>query len=149
MISLSDLAAKQRELDDLQKNHGRDAVTTELAGFFAKYPDMRIGWQQYTPHFNDGEPCTFSIHGVYLWSGDIGEEESIHDKTDMGMLDYYANRALLEDREEWMTKPLIDDALALYRLLSGNKGTLEAAFGDGVEVIASKDGVTVEDHDHD
>jgi hypothetical protein len=25
-----------------------------------------IRWRQYTPYFNDGDPCVFYIHGVYL-----------------------------------------------------------------------------------
>lgn len=33
--------------------------------FFDRNPEVQaIGWTQYTPGFNDGDPCTFSVHDV-------------------------------------------------------------------------------------
>lgn len=149
MTTLSELAEKQAELDSLRKSHGKLAVINELAAFFSKYPEMSIGWTQYSPHFNDGEPCTFSVYDLYIWKGQLGEEDSMFDQKCVSSLSYYATRGDPADREEWMKQPMVDDAIALDKLLRENEGTLEVAFGDGVQVVASKDGVVVEDCDHD
>src|SRR5690606_27694335 len=36
-----------------------------------KYPDLKVLWSQYTPSFNDGEPCEFTIGDVYLTNAPI------------------------------------------------------------------------------
>ena len=45
------------------KKAGKNAVAALFKHFFATNPDVTgIGWTQYTPHFNDGDPCEFSVH---------------------------------------------------------------------------------------
>jgi len=34
---------------------------------FEKYPDIEsISWTQFSPYFNDGEECTFSVHNDFI-----------------------------------------------------------------------------------
>jgi hypothetical protein len=150
MTTLSDLIAKQDQLRLEMVQHGKAAVTEELAGFFAKYPDMRIGWCQYTPYFNDGEACVFSLHGINLIPpGAVEDEEDegyVPGEWELCSLSYHASKA---DRPEWLTDELIADCEAINKKLYAAEETLEYAFGDHVEVIADKVGVTVNDYDHD
>ncbi len=45
------------------KEEGAEALKEVLREFFAKFPEARaIRWRQYTPYFNDGDPCNFSVH---------------------------------------------------------------------------------------
>ncbi len=40
---------------------GRQAMSEGLKGLFEEYPFLgAIAWAQYTPYFNDGDPCVFS-----------------------------------------------------------------------------------------
>lgn len=52
-------------------------VGKELANSIPDFPpDVdSVGWVQYTDYFNDGEPCTFSVHSDYLYVNDEHEEE--------------------------------------------------------------------------
>lgn len=62
------------KINDVATNLKEQAVK-EVFGifqeFFTKYPFVTAaGWTQYTPSFNDGEPCTFSINGFYFFTQD-------------------------------------------------------------------------------
>lgn len=38
-----------------------DDTATIFSGIFEKYPELvQFSWNQYTPYFNDGEPCEFT-----------------------------------------------------------------------------------------
>ena len=53
-------AEMQRESKELMKEAFKE--------FFSKYGEVVecIFWTQYTPYFNDGEACTFSVNEVFL-----------------------------------------------------------------------------------
>lgn len=42
---------------------------------------VEFGWRQYTPYFNDGEPCTFSVHGT--WVRTTADEDADEDELEM------------------------------------------------------------------
>lgn len=60
---------KFKEAEKLKKEYRATlrAITAEdvkslFDGLFEKYPNFRaIGWKQYVPSFNDGEPCEFTM----------------------------------------------------------------------------------------
>lgn len=56
----------QQAIADAQKAAAsgmKDAISQALASTFEKYPFLgSVAWSQYTPHFNDGDTCTFSCH---------------------------------------------------------------------------------------
>lgn len=37
---------------------------------------VAFGWSQYTPYFNDGDPCVFSVHGVWIQTTEDRQEDS-------------------------------------------------------------------------
>lgn len=44
---------------------------------FARCPSLQgIRWYQYTPHFNDGDECIFSMHGMYFLVGTEAERNA-------------------------------------------------------------------------
>lgn len=55
------ITAAKREMRDKSKQY-LEAVVLE---FLDKYPIVeKVYWVQYTPYFNDGEACEFSVHGI-------------------------------------------------------------------------------------
>lgn len=69
------LNAAKKAYEDQLASIGKDAQKA-VAEFLV--PHMPAGfalfWTQYTPYFNDGETCTFSVHDVYLVATDKLEE---------------------------------------------------------------------------
>ena len=64
---LTTLVAKLTELRKTIRKEGEGALEEAFSEFFTKHPAATaIVWTQYTPHFNDGDACTFNIHEFEL-----------------------------------------------------------------------------------
>lgn len=131
--------AKQRVRDA-----ARAAAGALFKAFFAAHPTITaVRWTQYTPYFNDGEPCEFSVHNPYActktgvaWP-QSNEDDEPEDEDDELFQDEYG----LDDGP---TKA------ALVRLgCSFNDEIFLAAFGDHAQVIATPSGFHVTQYDHD
>jgi len=52
----------KEEYQQKMRNEGEDVVKSMLKEFFENNPLIEgVRWHQYTPGFNDGDPCTFSV----------------------------------------------------------------------------------------
>ena len=126
---------------------------------FVEWLDLVLGvsgvdsvrWRQYTPYWNDGEPCTFRV-------GDVGVKLAGDDEESGDYEDGY--------RGTWSLKP--DKSYAPPERLAGvAEGALEAleemtyqgkksyydallaAFGDHAVVTATREGFAIEYYEHD
>jgi hypothetical protein len=125
---------------------GKDAVAALFKAFFREYPEVTaIGWTQYTPHFNDGEPCEFSLGEFYVSSktdADWAEVSRLYsDDEDAVFRDPYTLGKSAKDRR-------LKEALATL-VRSANEDIFETAFGDHVMVIATPEGFHVSEYSHD
>lgn len=73
-MALKTLMARLQESQKKLSEEAREQVAKTIGEIL---PDgSRLEWYQYTPYFNDGEPCTFSVHKPTLFinghSIDIG-----------------------------------------------------------------------------
>lgn len=121
-MDLAALKVKKAEYDEVMKHHGKVALTTELKRLFDQHPEVvAVRWRQYTPTFNDGDPCVFSAYvaGARLDSdkGDIDDHE----------WDEHYSHPFSEAVRE-----IVED--------EDNYDVLEHAFGDGMEVTVHRDG---------
>jgi len=58
-------------MNDLKKD-----FSPMLLPLFQKYPDVKsISWQQYTPYFNDGDSCEFSVRNDDIYINGYDEYE--------------------------------------------------------------------------
>jgi len=136
-------------------------IMKELKAFVKNNPLIEgFKWHQYTPHFNDGAPCKFSVWGPY-----IKFNESFHkvdldnhymsgymnasEYGDLGDKFFESKEDILNYKEINELKKSVNSALELFAYLSQMESELREMFGDGVEVIVTKDGVEVENYDHD
>jgi hypothetical protein len=131
---------KIKSLNDELLAKTKEYLSVALKGYLATNPEVvTLGWPQYTPYFNDGDPCRFSAHvdsySVYV-NGYSGER-------------YY-------DEEEDENKREIHDqqceaVAAILRPI--NRHLFEQLFKEGlVEVSLNKNGEVlfkVQDYDHD
>ena len=77
---------KKLELQMVIGQRGSDLLQKEFDALFIEYPEIgKIEWTQYTPYFNDGDPCVFGVGELAFTlendkneSGFIGEGSVLH-----------------------------------------------------------------------
>ena len=107
-----------------------------------------IGWNQYTPYFNDGDECIFSANFDYLLINQISEDDLNDDDN------FY-------DEQIWKAGGYIDnpnyikaegDLIIEFKqvLNSIPEEFFKELFGDHVTVVLESDGnITTEEYSHD
>ena len=95
-----ELNAKIDELNALMKEKSKVLMQEMFADFFAKYENVvhSIFWTQYTPYFNDGEACEFSVHDSYLNLIQDMDDEDFEDDGEGSLL--YDNKDLEKAKED-------------------------------------------------
>jgi hypothetical protein len=138
----------EEKLKEVQ-NQGKQAISEAFVEFFEKCPDVEaVRWSQYAPYFNDGDACEFSVHELEVR---LKDEE---DFADQWSLNYELNKSKhggAFNREVDVEHPVvkilepISDALQSSAMSS----TMEAIFGNHVQVTVTRDGMEIDEHDHD
>jgi hypothetical protein len=147
---------------------------------FKQAPNLKsFGWPQYTPYFNDGDTCEFSVHLDYPWINGSNEDYDDVDDSEISIKIYeYKNLETDEDVRinaevaekagySWYKTKSIGDQGLCYnpnydadaaRVVEEIKSVLKDIpeeffkdmFGDHVKVILFADGeIEVEEYDHD
>lgn len=128
---------------------------------------VEFGWRQYTPYFNDGEPCNFGAHGVWVRTD---ADEDVDDEYE---LELDGKHRSLGDEPyvkvpkdgvgasngwEWKKGPYegpdkarYDRCQALRKAVEGGEfyDVLLGAFGDHANITVRRDGIEVEFYNHD
>lgn len=162
--SLSEIAAKKHDYETAQ-----DKLVTNVVGALQNLINEctmveGLRWTQYTPHFNDGDECTFNIHAV---------EAKLYDSvlTDLGLVtdlkptygygdDNYKDVDSIESDLERKANILNHDIAAIadkslkelanvFSNLSGYTDSLKHKFGDHAQITLTKEGLSVEEYEHD
>lgn len=135
--------------------------------FFEKQPKVHaIGWTQYTPYWNDGEECSFSVNEIKLFlSKDSAEEDD--DEYFEGDQDLIRDRAYYAKNGDQEELDKIDEKIAAFGGLDAYKAAvrdfgvvvkilraikdeyMEMLYGDHVTVRYTCTGVKVEEYDHE
>lgn len=209
------------ELNKQMREKSKDLMKEAFRDFLGKYDEVvdNIYWTQYTPHFNDGEACEFSVNDVFILLKDDEEAceyegSELYDKDSINELkkqiaeweawendpmgearkhkesyikrynrnpfdprsNYSYNRYETKTEEDLMRewKPhyvsketcqeqlqtaelivskypnLKNDFKEIKSMIGGlDEDLMRAMFGDHAKVIVSKDGIEVEDYEHD
>jgi hypothetical protein len=139
--ALNEASSKRKQIQEEAAAAVKAVLAPGLNLFMREHPEVKaIGWTQYTPYFNDGEPCVFNFHGLHASM----EEERGDSLYDEGWAEIYGKKA-----DDGWTQQTWDDLVALAKALSDADEDLEAAFGDHVQVIVTPEGVDVEEYSHD
>lgn len=132
MPTYDDLAKMKADYHSALEAGAKEAIRDRFASLFAAYPDVEgVRWTQYTPYFNDGEPCVFSVNSpdILLVGGDPDEEDE-----EGGW--YYCHGGY-GDRHPAYEMAQIDDDIA-------------RCLGDHVQVTIRRDmTMTIGEYDHD
>lgn len=109
---LGDYGRDRTRVEQYSKEQFQSAIEKVI-----KHPEITgIGWTQYTPYFNDGEPCVFRVGDPYFsFAGDHETEDSYFDygwmeedyeKTGRVWCGQYCNSSILDkvvgkDDKDW------------------------------------------------
>ena len=65
---LLELIAVHQEIENKVIKQVKPALKSIIKGFFADHPEVsKVVWDQFTPYFNDGEPCVFQVGEPSVW----------------------------------------------------------------------------------
>ncbi len=151
--TLANLAEKQVELRNQVKLIAQENVQPALKQAFEELqsviPNLEaIRWQQYTPHFNDGEACEFGLHGVYYKLQDKTEGGDNGDGYEyISTYGKYNPQTGLND--EGLNKTQVDSLNTFSKNLCDIEEMLQVAFDDHAEVTLLATSIEVEEYSHD
>lgn len=182
IAGFSALLDKKSELEKQIKAEAKEVFAAASKDVFDKHEDKvgKFQWAQYTPYFNDGEPCTFHKGELWIFTpkdtanedldcyiegsdefSPYGNKDKLHKTLYRRKSDGYETAGKYIDKERLERdyeafenpnyEPEWGDAYSaitdLYKLIDDD--TALSLFGDHVEVIVTKNGVEVEEYEHE
>lgn len=155
------MASKLDKLNELKENFekaekeyrrhllrvGKELIQEAAQALFDNHPELHAtGWRQYTPYFNDGDPCSF---GVYYEHGFVSDK-SIDEAIASGEVDQTNDPRQLcnRDRADWYQDAICEEDVdydykeseytdAFYDLVN-NEQMMETIFGDHARVLVHR-----------
>lgn len=140
-----------------------EAIITTLLDdpFFVEF-----GWTQYTPYFNDGDPCTFDASGFWIRTESDGEprvdsedDEDDYDEDDTDRLQIsYTDHPTLGTENGYPIRVYVGTRESQYRVACAASDAVEGGefddvllglFGDHAAVKVTRSGITVDEYSHD
>lgn len=161
------LIEEQRELAKRFQETAQELFKETTKEFFDKNPAIKaVGWTQYTPYFNDGEPCTFSVNDAWFSNA---EGEDLEDISRWGEYEgenekvFCCEGYMLASTSDYGKKyrdevhSKAEGAIDLEVLANFNRmiqceemeKIMLAMFGDHATIVATRDGFDVNECDHD
>jgi hypothetical protein len=134
--------------------------------FFEKNSGITgVVWTQYTPYFNDGDACTFSVGDLTFTNAPVdelhdvrygeyeGETEGVWAADNIGYV-LESDREYYQDTKNMILASGGVDAAScvLFAKAVGSsemEDVMHAMFGDHVKVIATRAGFDVDEYSHD
>lgn len=83
-MQIEEFIKKRNELKQLIAKEGKSMLQDLFLDVFTQNPELEaIQWTQYTPSFNDGDPCVFRVGDPYFKIHDPSNKESEEDLDDI------------------------------------------------------------------
>lgn len=127
-------------------------LTAEL---FSDFPEVKgIVWTQYTPHFNDGDPCEFGINEPRVmldqqFADACGDSVYNYDDESFEFSTYNIRKKASKSDTELKLLAIEEKLNEFERFLNEFSMVVEETYGDGVKVTVTPNGVSVDDYSHD
>lgn len=136
MDELENLVKVSNELMKKMEEDGQKALVAGFKGVFEAHPEMiSFSWTQYTPYFNDGEACYFSVHEPYefTFQGKDGPEE----------YERYGQKK----NKEW--EKIVKEIQNKFSVVEQLGEHMKTICGDHVRVTLYADKIEIEGYEHD
>ena len=156
MTTFDEISDLRNEYLSKIRTDGKALLEEEFKKVFETFPQIeKICWTQYTPYFMDGDPCEFSVNdiGFYLSAKPISANH-IHIGYDSDVSEYEWEHGKKWDgpAHEIVQNASEEELNVVRNLLTGiraNEELMEYAFGDHAMVTVTKEGIEIEEYDHD
>lgn len=164
-MKLSELQAIKVQYEKAIQENGEKLLKEEFKTFFDKAPEvLSVKWRQYTPYFNDGDPCNFNADEFMIKFEEVDEEAEVdEDGFDSKIYGDYGDNYLYAydfnkdpeyqcDLVKKMSPTVRDRIIKALNTLVKNaydNDILESVFGDHVQIVATREGFEVEGYEHD
>jgi hypothetical protein len=161
------LQAKREAVEKEIRDEGEALFLAAAREVFAAHPVLlSFGWTQYTPYFNDGEACEFSVHTDYfsikfkdaeveppppvVKSDEDDDEDFDEDEDDDDDDEDEFDSWSIRNKPESALTPQEKAGKAVESLLKlFADDDYETMFGDHKRVKVTVNGVQTSDYDHD
>jgi hypothetical protein len=121
---------------------------------------VEFGWRQYTPYFNDGDPCVFGASGAWVRTQDDSPADEDEDDEDPEEFDItYGTHPTLGGTEGWgADQRYVGTRETQWRVAKALGDAIEGGefdhvlidlFGDHCRVTVRRTGITVDEYSHD
>ncbi len=170
---IEELAELQKAYREAVESKGQAVLDYLFKDLFESAPAVQgVVWEQYTPYFNDGDACVFSIgeprfliqnddpavEGVSSWYGDDYDDEdglvAVNEYEAYQFTNYewegtYPNRVRKILPISDVKAELFDHLQKVTTGFGAVTDVLENLFGDHVRIKATRSGYDVTEYDHD
>lgn len=148
MSSIKEIVdAYQKQRQSLMEQH-KALFHQVVATMFEKHPQIKtIYWAGYTPYFNDGDTCEFTVHDVHFSPVELDEIDGPYygeEVEDESMADFGTYNSVHRVSDEMKA-----DMKAFSEFMEQSADVLLDLFEDHHFVRVSKDRTVREDYDHD
>jgi hypothetical protein len=161
---LAQLEALETQRKVLIEKYAQPIIKAVVRKMFDECPSITgCEWRQYTPYFNDGDPCEFTFYGLIVYSDlpDLPREAIYYDDNgyEVGSLAYWLRKynkippnetdQVAIEQMEMMS--FCNATTELEKFLEGHLELLKESFGDHCKVNCDRDTMQmiVEQYDHD
>lgn len=151
----------------------KNAIIPTIKAFLEEIPEFQsVVWTQYTPYFNDGDTCTFSVHEPKFLTGNDEADDDVYEGSFFSSLEpseyqlkEIANNGRYaeeykKDHQKWNLvveeygEDRIKTILEMEQKFSEWFNSLDydamlSAFGDHVQITVTKEGVDIDEYSHD
>ncbi len=135
---------KQITLDFQSKM--QEAISNVFVEFFKAEPQVQaISWCQYTPYFNDGEECIFSVNDVYFILDGFDAENVPDSPYEFEDDEQYVTASYYGSDKEAYT----ENMKLLNNLIDANSDIMKYAYGDHVMVVITPTETFTNEFEHE
>jgi len=145
MGALDEIRKRKNELQQQIEREGKEALKTVFLEMFQSCPEvLAVRWSQYTPYFNDGDPCVFmALDFRYELAGAVAPKYgSDGDDDEPKSYELYS----LRNNDAFRS---LSARLKRFEKESRDQEVMRSVFGDHVRVTATRLGFEVEEYEHD
>ena len=146
------LIAEQQVLRVKFQTEAQTMFKESLKSFFELNPGVNaLRWTQYTPYFNDGDACVFSVGDVYFTNA---KGNQLDDIGSWGEYKGDDENVWSENYCKYLTGKLgvnVESCEFISSMINSSEmqDIMEMMFGDHVCVTVTRVGIDVTDYDHD
>lgn len=144
MEAMNGLKAKMEEIKQEMVKVAKEGLAVEFKKFFESWPEVEaIRWAQYTPYFNDGEPCVFGVNNATVKL--VGDEDDGEYGDGFNDEYHFHNYKTGEKRKGY------EEMQALNGAIHACSEVMQVLFGDHCQVTIwrNKPEAEVEEYSHD